>query len=76
MKNLGLSVARLNALSRELQIASADSFAPKRAIYQIAVDIAMEANQVRQMMGEENERRSPVCVFLNWFGNLLGFRRL
>ena len=75
MKNLGLSVTRLNALSRELQSASADSFAPKKVIYQIATDIAMEANEVRQMIGESNERRSPICVFFDWFRNLLGFRR-
>jgi len=76
MKNLGSSVTRLNALSRELQIASADSFAPKRVIYQIATDIAMEANEVRQMMGEQNERRSPVCVFLDWLRGLLGLGRV
>jgi hypothetical protein len=75
MKNLGSSVTRINALSRELQIASADSFAPKRVIYQIAVDIAMEANEIKQSLGESNECRSLVCIFLDWCRNLLGFRR-
>jgi hypothetical protein len=76
MKNLGLSVARLNALSRELQIASADSFAPKKAIYQIATDIALEANEVRQMLEESNERKSSFDVFVNWCRDLLGIRRV
>jgi hypothetical protein len=75
MKNIGLSVTRLNALSRQLQIASADSFAPKRVIYQIATEIMMEAHEVRQLIGESNERKSSVDVFLDWCRNLLGFRR-
>jgi hypothetical protein len=71
--NHGYHITRLNALVRKLQSESADSLADKKRIYELATEVMLEANHVREVM---NERRTYPSAFIDRFLNLLGLRRI
>jgi hypothetical protein len=57
MNNIGFHLTRLNILIRTMQTQAADSFADKKKIYELATEICLEANYIRQECGGEDARR-------------------
>jgi hypothetical protein len=71
--NHGYHITRLNAIARKLQTESADSLADKRRIYELATEIMLEANHVREIM---DGRRTHSDSIFDRALNLLGLRRI
>ena len=71
--NHGYHITRLNALVRRLQSDSADSLADRRRIYELATEVMLEANHVREIM--DGRRTNSDSVFDRAL-NLLGLRRI
>lgn len=67
--NLGEYVTRINALARKLTTDSADSFADKGKIYELATSIMLEANKIRELMEERDNERTRNFSVLHPFGS-------
>jgi hypothetical protein len=56
--NLGEYVTRINMLSRQLTAKSASSFADDAVLYELATNIMLEANKIREICQERNNGKS------------------
>lgn len=56
--NLGEYVTRINMLSRQLTAKSASSFADDAVLYELATNIMLEANKIREICQERDNGKS------------------
>lgn len=66
--NLGEYVTRINILSRQLTAKSASSFADDAVLYELATNLMLEANKIREICQERDNGKSLGVLR---FGNIV-----